>query len=149
MPKMKGEITLKNGLLSILGVAGAFISNIYGGWDAALTTLIIFMAIDYITGLIVAGVFKRSPKTETGALESKAGLKGLCKKGMVLLVVLVAVRLDLLTGAAFLKDAAVIAFVANEALSILENAGLMGITYPQAIKNALDVLQKNTEGGHP
>ena len=140
---------MKNGILAFLAVAGAFISNLFGGWDAALTTLIIFMAIDYITGLIVAGVFKRSPKTETGALESKAGLKGLCKKGMVLLVVLVAVRLDLLTGAAFLKDAAVIAFVANEALSILENAGLMGITYPQAIKNALDVLQKNTEGGHP
>lgn len=138
--------TAKIGFLSILGAIGAFISSLFGGWDAALTTLVIFMAIDYISGLIVAGVFKRSLKSENGGLESKAGWKGLCRKGMMFLVVLVAVRLDILTGTSFLKDATVIAFVVNETLSILENAGLMGVKYPDLIKNALDVLQKKSQG---
>jgi len=133
---------MKQGISTLLGIVGAFIANLYGGWDAALTTLVIFMGIDYITGLIVAAVFKKSSKSESGALESRAGWKGLCKKGMMLLVVLVSVRLDMLTGTNFLKDWTVIAFVVNETLSILENAGLMGIKYPEAIKNALDILQK-------
>lgn len=143
---MKGEFDLKKEVLPILGIVGAYISNIFGGWDAALTTLVIFMGIDYITGLVVAAVFKNSPKTESGALESRVGLKGLLRKGMMLLVVLVAVRLDILTGTSFLKDATVIAFVVNETLSILENAGLMGVKYPDLIKNALDVLQKKSQG---
>ena len=137
---------MKKEVLPILGIVGAFISNLFGGWDAALTTLVIFMGIDYITGLIVAAVFKNSPKTESGALESRVGLKGLLRKGMMLLVVLVAVRLDILTGTSFLKDATVIAFVVNETLSILENAGLMGVKYPNVIKNALDILQKKSQG---
>ena len=138
---------MKNGILTFLGVIGAFISTLFGGWDAALTTLVIFMAIDYFTGLVVAGVFKKSGKSETGALESRAGLKGLCKKGMMLLVVLVAVRLDMMSGTNFLRDAVIIAFVANEALSIMENAGLMGVKWPPVISNAIDVLKKKGETG--
>ncbi len=147
IPKMKGEIILKNGILAFLAVAGAFISNLFGGWDAALTTLLIFMAIDYLSGIVVAGVFKKSGKSENGALESRAGLKGLCKKGMMLLVVLVAVRLDMMTGTSFLKDAVIVALVANEALSIMENAGLMGVKWPPVISNAIDVLKKKGESG--
>ena len=145
--KTKGEIDLKNGILTFLGVIGAFISALFGGWDAALTTLVIFMAIDYLSGVVVAGVFKKSGKSETGALESRAGLKGLCKKGMMLMVVLVAVRLDMMSGTNFLRDAVIIAFVANEALSIMENAGLMGVKWPPVISNAIDVLKKKGETG--
>ena len=65
--------------------SGSALASLFGGWDAALKTLIIFMAIDYITGLIVAGVFKTSEKTENGALESRAGWKGLCRTGVTLL----------------------------------------------------------------
>lgn len=137
---------MKNGILGILGVVGAFVAKMFGGWDAALTTLCIFMGIDYITGLIVAGVFKKSPKTENGALESKAGLKGLFKKFGILLAVLVAVRLDMLSGTTILKDAAVIAFSANEAISIIENTGLMGVKWPGFIKDAIDLLQKKQPG---
>ena len=79
-------------LLTITGALGGFFAYLFGGWSAALTgwsaaltTLILFMAMDYITGLIVAGVFKKSNKTETGALESYAGFKGLCRKGVTLL----------------------------------------------------------------
>ena len=74
--------TMKAKLLTLIGVSGSALASLFGGWDAALKTLIIFMAIDYITGLIVAGVFKTSEKTENGALESRAGWKGLCRKGV-------------------------------------------------------------------
>lgn len=124
-----------------IGAVGAGIAGLFGGWDAALITLIIFMGIDYVTGLIVAGVFHNSPKTENGALESKAGLKGLLRKGGMLLVVLVACRLDLMLGAHFIRDAVVIALISNEALSIVENLGLMGVPIPAPIINAIEVLK--------
>lgn len=109
-----------------------------------MTTLLIFMAIDYISGLIVAGVFHNSNKTESGALESKAGWKGLCRKCMTFLFVIVACRLDIALGSSYIKDAVCIAFIANETISIVENAGLMGIPIPQIITNAIDLL-KNKE----
>ncbi len=136
---------MKNAILTGIGVAGGLISTLFGGWDAALITLMIFMGIDYVTGLIVAGVFHRSEKTENGALESRAGWKGLCRKGVTLLVVLVACRLDLVMGSDFIRDAVVIAFVANETISIIENAGLMGIPIPAVITRAIEVLKNKSE----
>ena len=124
-----------------IGAIGAAVAGLFGGFDAALVTLIIFMAIDYVTGLIVAGVFHNSPKTETGALASKAGLKGILRKGGMLLVVLVACRLDLMIGAHIIRDAVVIALISNEALSIVENLGLMGVPIPSPIINAIEVLK--------
>ena len=123
----------------------ALFKQALGGWDTALQTLIIFMAIDYITGLIVAGVFHTSPKTKTGTLESRAGWKGLCRKGVSLLVVLVACRLDAVIGSNFIRDTVVIAFVCNETISIVENAGLMGVPIPAALTRAVDVLKQRAE----
>lgn len=128
------------------GLVGSLIASLFGGWDIALQCLILFMAIDYISGLAVAGVFHRSPKTETGTLESRAGFKGLCRKAAVLCLVLMAHYLDLVIGADFARDAVCIGFIVNEGLSILENVGLMGVTYPDVIKRALDVLSKRQEG---
>lgn len=136
----------KNILISIIGVIGSAIASAFGGWTTGLTTLVIFMAIDYLTGLIVAGVFHKSTKTETGTLESRAGFKGLCRKGAMLLIVLVACRLDLTLSTTYIKDAVIIAFMANEAISIIENAGLMGVPMNDTIKNAIDVLQKKGGG---
>lgn len=136
----------KNILISIVGIIGSAIASAFGGWTTGLTTLVIFMAIDYITGLIVAGVFHKSTKTDSGTLESRAGFKGLCRKGAMLLVVLVAYRLDLAVGTAYIKDAVIIAFIANEAISIIENAGLMGVPMNDTLKNAIDVLQKKGSG---
>lgn len=130
-------------LLTVTGVVGGFISSIFGGWSTALTTLLMFMIIDYITGLLVAGLFHKSNKTTNGALESNAGFKGLIKKGMALLVVLIGFRLDIMIGTNYIKDAVVIAFVVNELISIVENMGLMGIPMPEVITKAIDVLQKN------
>jgi toxin secretion/phage lysis holin len=133
---------MKELICTVCGIVGAFVARLFGGWDAALTTLVIFMAIDYITGMLVAGVFHKSEKTENGALESRAGLIGLCRKGVILLVVLVACRLDITVGSTFIKDATVIAFIVNEVISIIENAALMGIPIPSAIMNAIDILRK-------
>lgn len=132
-------------LLSIIGIMGSFLASLFGGFDAALVTLLIFMGVDYVTGLIVAGVFHTSQKTENGTLESRAGWKGLCRKGVTLLVVLVACRLDLVMGSSFIRDAVVIAFIANETISIIENAGLMGVPIPTAITRAIEVLKNKAE----
>ncbi len=121
---------------------GAFAASLLGGWDGGMITLAIFMAADWITGLIVAGVFHQSPKTKSGALESNVGLKGLCRKGAMLLLVIVAVRLDLMACLhGVLRTGVIVALVSNEALSILENVGLMGVNYPPIIKNSIDKLQ--------
>ena len=133
---------MKEGLCTGIGVVGGFIASLFGGWDAALITLLMFMIIDYISGLIVAGVFHNSNKTETGTLESKAGWKGLCRKCMTLLFVLIAYRLDLALGVAYIRDAVIIGFMANELISIVENAGLMGLPLPPVITKAIDVLTK-------
>ena len=133
---------MKSGFMTMIGVAGGFIASLFGGWDAALVTLMIFMGIDYVTGLIVAGVFHNSEKTENGSLESRAGWKGLCRKGVTLLVVLVACRLDLVMGSNFIRDAVVIAFIANETISIIENAGLMGVPIPAVVIRAIEILKK-------
>lgn len=142
---------MKSTIVTVIGVIGSCIASLFGGWDAALVTLVIFMGVDYITGLIVAGVFHTSEKTPGGGLESRAGWKGLCRKGVTLLVVLVACRLDLVMGSNFIRDAVVIAFIANETISIIENAGLMGIPIPVAIVRAIEILKNkaDSEAGQP
>lgn len=127
---------------SIIGFIGAFFTALFGGWTTGMQTLLLFMGIDYLTGLIVAGVFKNSNKSESGALESRAGWKGLCRKGMTLLIVLISYRLDLMLGTSYIRDAVVITFAVNEALSILENAALMGLPLPAVLVKALDVLKQ-------
>lgn len=137
---------MKDTFCVAVGALGGVIASLFGGWDAALQTLIIFMAIDYITGLIVAGVFHASPKSKTGALESRAGWKGLCRKGETLLIVLVACQLDAVMATSFVRDAVVIGFICNETLSIIENAGLMGLPIPAVITKAVDILKQRSEG---
>ncbi len=139
-------MTLKGIASAVVGLIGSAISVLFGGWSTGLCTLLIFMCIDYITGLIVAGVFKNSPKTHSGALESRAGWKGLIRKGVTLLTVLIGYRLDLLLRTAYIRDAVTIAFITNEIISITENAGLMGIPMPEAIKKAIDILKGGQEG---
>lgn len=134
-----------NVLYSVVGAIGGFIAMVFGGWSDALATLMIFMGVDYVTGLIVAGIFKKSKKSESGALESRAGFKGLCRKGVALLIVLVAVRLDIIMHTTYIRDAVVIAFIANESISIIENAGLMGVPIPGVIAKAIDVLKKESD----
>lgn len=103
------------------------------------------MGIDYLSGLIVAAVFQNSKKSKSGALDSRAGWRGLCRKGMILLIVLIANRLDLLLGSNYIRDAVIISFCINEVLSIAENAALMGIKLPSVITKSLDILKDKSE----
>lgn len=135
----------KGTIFTACGLIGAYIASLFGGWTQGMTTLVILMIIDYVTGLLVAAVFHKSKKTEDGKLESRAGWKGLVRKGVTLLIVLVATRIDLLIGTNFVRDATVIGFAANEVLSIVENAGLMGVPMPKAFINAIEVLQKQAD----
>ena len=136
---------MKNAICTVSGVVGSIIASFFGGWTASLTTLLIFMALDYVTGLICAGVFHKSQKSESGALESRAGWKGLCRKGMILLLVLVGHRLDLAIGANYIRDGICIAFIVNETISVIENAGLMGLKVPAILTKAIDILRKKGE----
>ena len=139
---------VKVAILGGIGVVGSVIAEVFGGWDAAMITLVTLMIIDYIMGVLVAAVWHNSPKSESGTLESRAGWKGLCRKGVILLIVLIAARLDILLGTSnIVRNAAIIGYSANELISVVENAGLMGVPIPSVIQKAIDVLQKKAEGG--
>ena len=133
-------------IITAIGLAGSALATLFGGWDKFLQTLLLFMAVDWFTGGIhLPAVFGKSPKSEKGTLESRAGWKGLCRKAMTLFYVLIAARLDALMGTDYLRDAVCIGFIANEALSIIENAGLMGLPLPERLKKSIDVLKAKAD----
>ena len=132
---------MKQMICTVLGLAGSMLVAAFGGWDTALIALVICMGVDYVSGSIVALVFHNSRKSETGAYNSTYGLKGLCKKGLMLLFVIVAVQVDRLMGSEYVRDAVCIGFCTNEVLSIVENLGLAGVPMPQAVVKALEQLQ--------
>ena len=132
-------------ILSGVACVGAAIASLFGGWNGAMTTLVILMLIDYVTGIIVAGVFHASPKSSGGALSSAVGFKGICRKFVILLIVVVACRVDLLLETNIIRDATCIGFCANELVSITENAGLMGIPLPRKLVEAIEVLRGDND----
>ena len=136
---------MKDWICAVVGALGAAVAAAFGGWTAGLTTLVVFMAADYATGLLAAGVFHASRKTEHGGLESRVGWKGLARKAVTLLLVLSAGRLELLLGVTYVRDAAVIGFCANELLSVTENAALMGVPLPRVLREALELLRRKGE----
>jgi toxin secretion/phage lysis holin len=136
---------MKETICTIAGIVGSFIAGLFGGWRNSLVTVLLFMGIDYITGLAVAACGK-SPKSDTGRLSSKIGWRGLAKKCVSLLLVLVAVRLDITFGTSYIRDAVCIAFTVNELISITENAGLLGVPLPTVITKAIELLQSKGKG---
>lgn len=139
MEKIKASIGVATGVL------GGSIATAFGGWSNGLGVLVSIMAVDYVTGLIVAGVFQKSTKTDSGALKSIEGWKGLCRKGMTLAIVYLAYRLDVVAGTEFIRSATIIGYITIESLSIIENAGQMGVPIPSAIKKGIDILKEEEE----
>lgn len=131
---------MKETICMIAGVVGGVITTLLGGWDSALATLVVFMGINFVTGIVTAAMGK-SKHSESGTLNSTAGWVGLAKKFCILLMVVVGVRIDILIGTNYIRDTVCISFCLNELLSIVENTTLMGIPYPPVIKKAIDVLQ--------
>jgi toxin secretion/phage lysis holin len=133
--------TVLAGIAAIGGVASQYL----GGWDQLTQLLAWAMAIDYLTGALCAAVWHKSPKTPTGGYESRAGFKGLIRKGVIVLIVMIAAELDKLAGTTAMRTATILFFAANDGMSILENLGIMGVPYPPALKNAFEVLRRKSE----
>ena len=137
--------TIWYSIMGVLSVIGGALGQFFGGWDVALQVLCFMMAADYITGIVCALVWKKSPKSDDGAYDSKASLKGLFRKGGILLVVLVACQLDSFMGTEFVRMAAITFFIANDGFSLIENLGIMGLPMPDVIKNAFEALKGKDE----
>jgi len=144
---MDNALMMKNGVLAALAAAGSFLAHALGGGDAALQVLVSLMAADYLTGVLLAAFWQRSSKSETGALDSRAGFRGLCKKGVILLMVWIATLLDSAMGAEYVRTAVVLFFVGNEGLSLLENLGLMGVPFPSFLQKSLEALRDRGDQG--
>lgn len=136
---------LKNVFCSFMGLVGTTIISALGGYDLMIETLLFFMVVDYFTGLYIAGVLHKSPKTKTGGLSSTKGYHGLVKKVMVLVLVAVMYRVDLLFNIDYLRNGSIIAFCFQEGISIIENAGLMGVAIPDVVKRGIDLLNKEVD----
>ena len=130
-------------ILTLIGSIGSIFSYLFGGFDKLLIALIVFMVIDFLSGLILAVVFKKSKKTESGRLSSAAGIKGLSKKIFILFLIAMSQQLDIILTTSFIRDGAIIAFISMEGISILENSTLAGLKVPTVIKNVLEVLNKD------
>ena len=140
-------IEIKDMVLAALAAVGSAIAGALGGWDSALSTLLILMAVDYVTGVLVAAVWHKSAKTDSGGVSSAAGFKGLLRKAVILLMVLLGAMMDRTMGIDYVRTAVCLFYVANEGLSILENTAIMGVPYPAFVKNMLDALRKKTDEG--
>lgn len=132
-------------IVKIMATIGGAIAGFFGEWNEMLTCLAIAMVMDYLGGLIVAWSGK-SPKSETGGISSEVGFRGLAKKGFIILVVIAATILDKLVGqGSVFQMAVVFYYIANELMSILENAAIMGVPLPKSLLNGLDVIKKSAD----
>lgn len=113
-------------------IIGAVVSFL-GGFDILLQTLLIFIVIDYLTGLIKAGIEHK--------LSSKIGFKGIVKKIMMIILVGVAFQLDKTFNTEQLRNMVVAFYIANEGLSILENSIKLGLPIPEKVKIILEELR--------
>ena len=136
---------MKDTISAAVGVAVGMISWLVGGLDTPVLVLVICMGVDYVTGLIVAGIFHTSPKSAGGGLDSRVGWKGLARKLVTMLIVVVANLADLLLDVGYIRDAVIAGFCANECISILENAGHMGLPIPGVLMRAIDALSAKGE----
>lgn len=132
-------------LTFVIGILGSILSYFIGDMTPALYALLMFMCIDYLTGIINAIVFHKSNKTNSGAYDSKIGFKGLIRKCGIILMIIIAFQLDKILGFNYVKDGVTFAFLFNELVSIIENLGLMGVKIPDIIKNVLNVLKEKGE----
>ena len=131
---------IKESLCTSVGIVGSMIISLLGGGDVPMQALIICMIIDYLSGLAVAGIFHKSKKSENGALNSRSGLKGLCMKCMILFIIVAIVQVGKVLNVDWLRNATIIGFISNEFISIVENAGLMGMRLPKPVFKAIDIL---------
>jgi toxin secretion/phage lysis holin len=140
--RIKQEVNKMENIKYISAVIGAGISFVFGGWNTLLNILLAFVILDYVSGFIAAAI--------AGKLNSNVGMKGIARKVAVFFVVAVAHMMDVALGydGHMLRDATIFFFLANEALSILENVGRIGVPVPRTLQKAIDILRdKSGEKG--
>ena len=122
----------------IASEAATIFIYLFGGIDVALTCLVVAIVLDYVSGMIKAYNKKQ--------LSSKIGFSGILKKIGILILVMLSVLVDRVTGdTGAIRTLVIYYFVANEGLSVLENLGESGIPIPNAIKKALKVLKDQSK----
>ena len=126
----------------IAAIGGSLVTYLFGGWSALIKILVAFVVIDYVTGVLAAAYH--------GKLDSNIGLKGIAKKVFIFIIVACGHLVDNAMGTQdIVRDAAIYFYIANELLSILENAGNVGLPVPDILKNSIDTLkgkEKDTPG---
>lgn len=137
-------VSTKPTFLAAVGSIGCFFVKLLGGWGEDLQTLLIFMGIDFLLGLAIAAIWKKSEKSENGTLNSWSAWKGLVRKGASLAVVLIGNRLDIMLGLDYIRTAVIIAFCTDELISIVENLGIMGVPLPVIVTKSIDVLKNKS-----
>jgi toxin secretion/phage lysis holin len=123
---------------SIFAVIGTTLAKALGGWDMALQVLVAMVVLDYITGVTLA-VFEKK-------LSSEIGFKGLFKKMMIFALVYLSVLLDQATNTDIVRTLTIMFYIANEGISVLENAGKLGVPYPEPLINILVQLKSKNNG---
>lgn len=125
---------------TLVAVVATFFTYIFGSWDLALQVLIVFMILDYGTGVLYAFL--------NNQLNSEVGFKGLVKKMMILVVLIIGVMVDRISGTGNWVFRTLVAYfyIANEGISLLENVGNIGIPIPNKLRNALEQLNKDEKG---
>ena len=130
-----------NNIKLLFAIIGGFIGGLLGGVDEFLYVLIVFMVIDYITGVVAAVSEKK--------LSSEIGAKGIIKKVMMLMIVMVANLLDanIIGSGNALRTMVIFFYLANEGISIIENAVVIGLPVPKGLEDVLMQLRdRNNEG---
>lgn len=134
MPVERWDLIIK----WMVAVGGSISSYLFGGWSALLDILLFFVIVDFITGIIAAGL--------CGKLRSTVGLIGITKKIFVFIMVAIAYKIDFILGDVhFLRDTVIFFYLANELLSIIENGGRLGAPIPPVIRKAVEILRGKGE----
>lgn len=133
-------------IVKMLSAVAGGVASFFGGWDTMLQVLVVCMVVDYITGWIVA-LMGKSTKTDSGFLDSKVGFKGIGKKCLILAMVLMATYLDKAVGGtgSIFRGVVIWFYVANEALSVVENLALAGVPFPAGVKKALEQIKDKND----
>lgn len=144
---MESAAAMKNTLLAWLAAVGSVLATALGGWDQPMKLLGAMMVADYVTGVLLAAVWHKSKKSENGGLSSVAGMKGLLKKCVILLMVWLGCQLDRALGADYVRVMVILFFSGNEGISLLENLGLMGVPFPEFLVRMLEALRDEGNAG--
>lgn len=130
----------------VIGALGGFMATLFGGFDVLLRSALIFMVVDIIVGVLNSLVFKSSPKTDNGGLESNAMTRGLVKKGYMILMIVIGNTADTALGIDYIRNAVCFGIMANELLSLLETWSMSGLKYPKILDTILEQLLERGEG---